>query len=394
MTLDEALRLAGAGPDVQALTRALEVRASRDREITDVTGWTQIWVQPGMRVLDARDAGYAAQYFVTHSWALTDLAGAQRSAAARERDVLAARAQGAALARRLDAASAWAALRTAEREHDRIVEIIDAARASAETISVAVRAGVLTLADRAEADAFVADLELTRLDIEERMAEARIGLAAATGRGEAPALVTSGAAPVFELPAPEALRARLVQVDGLPEVHVRALAALAMAAHAEEQHAQYAPQLALGVQVQNEAPSGLSAFGIASLTFGAADLGARTHAALLGEVALESAGVEAARVEAMRAVELVLHSVEHERERTTAIRDRLVRALETLVALRERALGAGEGTTLELFDARHRLAEAQLLSTRAEGALMGAELAASLLLTALPAAPEGGARSM
>jgi cobalt-zinc-cadmium efflux system outer membrane protein len=390
VTFDHAIGLAEEGPDVRAATRELEVRRTRDDAISDITGWTQIWIQPGWRALDAQDQAYEAQYYATHSWSLSDLAGLQRSAAGHERDMLDAEARRAALARRLDAARAWVALQTSERLLVLAVQMSAQADDEASTVERALAAGVRTQADLAEARVFSAELALLALSLEEQHADARIALATAMASEADPSrLATAGAAPDPALPDLAALRRALMDLDALPEVALRRLAATAAHTHAEEAHAAYAPQLQLGAQIQNEAPSGLSVFGIAAITFGLADLGARSYAQMLGQAELAEATVDVVRAQARSEMETALHAVEHQRERALLVTSRLIPALETLLEARMRALAAGEGTVFELVAARRRLAEARIEQIDAEGARLDAEIQAWLLVAELESA--GGA---
>jgi cobalt-zinc-cadmium efflux system outer membrane protein len=384
VTFDEAIGLAEVGPDVRAATRTLEVRRGRDGAISDITGWTQIWLQPGWRALEQSDQAYESQYYATHSWSLSDLANLQRSAASSERDVLDAEARRAALARRIAAAQAWIALRTSERLLELAAELSAAVTDEIAVMEHAVSVGVRTRTDLGETQVWSGELALLALALEERAADARIALALAMATDRrAPGLNTAGPLPEPVLPAPGELTRMLEDVDALPEVELRALGAIEARAHAEEAHAFWAPQLQLGVQLQNEAPSGLSVFGIAALTFGLADLGARGYAQMLGEAELADATVDVVRAEARAEIERVLHAVEHERERVQLVTTRLVPALEALIAAREASLTAGEGTMFELILARRRLGDARVEQIDAEGARAEAEVHAWLVLAEL-----------
>jgi len=383
VTFERALEDAASSPEVRSFERARQVRSRADGAISDVTGWTQIWLQPGWRALDERDQGYASQYYFTHAWTLADLAGAQRRAAATERESLDASARQAALRHRLTAASAWVALFTHERLLVELAQQLADAQASSATMERAATSGVRTRADVAEAQAFAAEIEISLLAAEASATEARHVLAEAMGVAPDPGLATAGEPPAPELPSLEALRQGYADVDALPEIEARRLSALAMHLHADEVAAQFAPQLQLGIQLQNEAPSGFSAFGIAALTFGLADLGARSRAAALGEAEREEASIDTERVAAHRELEHAVHEVEHSRQEAEAVTLRLVPSLEALVAARDAALRAGAGTVFELVIARRRLAEARARSILAAGARTAAEIHAWLLLQAI-----------
>jgi cobalt-zinc-cadmium efflux system outer membrane protein len=391
ISFDAAIGLAEEAPELRALDDALEARRSGDGRISDVTELTRAYVVPGMRVLDDQDRGFEGQVQLGHSWNLAGLADARRRSAGEERDALSARTRAAALSRRLEAAYAWIVLHRAERTLALAEDVGRVASELAERTAGAAARGALTEADHAEADAFAAEAEAFALAAEGERVGARVALARAMGTSAPAELMTSGALPEPPLPEPEAIAARLSDVDRLPRVVAARLAAAAIRARDAEVSAQVGLRLDADLIVYRESPAGLMIFPQIGLQIPMADLAARDRSVIAEQGTIAEGTTEATRTDALREAFEVAHEVEHARATVTLLETRFVPALERLVELRTRQLSVGETTVLIALDARRRLLRAQNEWVLAEAARAWAEVRAWLLLAALESGDEGGA---
>ncbi len=390
ITFDAAIGLAEDAPELRALDEALEGRRSGDERISDVTELTRAYVVPGVRVLDDQDRGFEGQAQLGHSWNLAGLADARRRSASEERDALSARTRAAALSRQLEAAYAWIVLNRAERA---LTLADDAARTAselAERTQVASARGVLTEADRAEADAFAAEAEALALAAEGERVGARVALARAMGTAAPHTLATSGEPPRPMLPEPSEIETRLSEVDRLPRVVAARLAAAAIRARDAEVSAQVGLRLDADLIVYRESPAGLMIFPQIGLQFPVADLAARERSVIAEQGTIAEGTTEATRADALREAFEVAHEVEHARATLTLLETRSVPALERLADLRSLQLTAGETTVFVALDARRRLLRARSEQVLADAARTWAEVRAWLLLAALGSGADEG----
>ncbi|HJL17859.1 MAG TPA: TolC family protein [Sandaracinaceae bacterium LLY-WYZ-13_1] len=385
---DEALDLADHAPAVEGTRRALAAREAGDEGIGGTARATQITAMPGAAIAPDQEQGFELQVNVTQGWNLGDLGGARRRSAAREREALRARARAEALRARIEAARRWLDLRALERLEASLEARVAVVRERVDATERAMAAGLRTEADLADARALAAELAQARLRIHGERFEAATQLAEAMGRaplGDDPEtmIVTAGAAPTPELPSPEGVRARLASLDELPDVTARRLAETAARAREVEAAARYAPVLQLGAQLERTAADVWVLYGIAGLSFSAFGQGDRDVALARAEAEEAAGRAEAARVRARAALTRATHEVEHTRRRLASLEERLLPALETLRARRERALELGEGTVFEVMEARRRELEARAWVERARGARRWAEVRLWLLLSEL-----------
>lgn len=381
VTFDEAIGLSASSPSVAGQERALDARREGDARISDITDPSRIYAMPGVRALSEQDRGFEGQLQLGHSWNLAGLPGAQRRTASREREARAARARAVALEQRLAAARAWMSMREAEAHLATAEEQVALAERVRDRTERARSAGLATLADLAEARAFVSVSRATVLEARGDLVDAQIVLGAALGRADVETLRTSGALPRPPLPEPRQIERRLSDVARVPAVEAARLASLAAEARDVELAAARGPRLDVDLIAYRESPGGLLVFGQVGVSLPLADLAARERSVASEEAALRESEAEEAALAWRREAHRVAHDVEHAREVALGHREDLVPALEALLEVRTRQLAAGETTVLYVLEATRRLVEARAARSRAETREAWAETRAWLLLS-------------
>ncbi len=386
VTFDEALSLGEASPAVEARRRELAAREARSDGMGGTAQATTLTFMPGAVLNPDLVQGFDAQVSLTQGWNLAGLGGARRRAAREEREVISAEIRARALRARLEAARRWIELSTRQAVEELLGAQGILARERLDHAERALAGGVGRAMDVADARAEAVDLDRRRLDVEGERVWAANQLAVAMGRPSSEGLRADGPLPAPGLPDEGTIRSRLEDIDALPELAVRRLAASAARAREEEAHAQYAPILTLGGQLERGSLGSWTAYGIASFSMNAFGQDGRSVAVAHAAAAREDAELDVARVRARADLEDALHEVEHSRRQLTNIIEELLPALNDLLQRRERALAAGEATIFVLLDARHRSLVAEEARVRAEGAKAWAEVRLWLLLSEL----EGG----
>jgi outer membrane protein TolC len=380
ISFDDAIGLSASTPAVAGEERALAARTEGDARISDITEASRLYAMPGLRALSEEDRGFEGQVQLGHSWNLADLAGAQRRTASREREAREARARAVALEQRLAAARAWMSMREAEAHLATAQEQLVVAERIVERTERMRGAGIATLADVAEARAFLSQARASVLAVRGEIVDVQVSLGAALGRADVETLGTSGPLPDPSLPAPSDIEVRLADVTHVPAVEAARLATLATHARDVELAAMRGPRLDVDLIAYRESPAGLLLFGQVGVTLPLADLAARERSVAREEAELRESEAEEAALSWRREAHRVAHEVEHTREVVRSYREELVPALEALLAARERQLAAGETTTLLVLEATRRLVEARASLTRAETEAAWAATRAWLLL--------------
>lgn len=374
MTFDQALALGARAAPVQVPARELAARAAGDPGIGGTAQATTITLMPGAVVAPQQESGFEMQASITQGWNLADLGSSRRRAAAEERAVLAAQVRAEALRARLEAARRWIELAASQGVEQ---VLIDASAIAAERVARserALEAGVGDAASLATARAAQAEIAQARLDAEGERFTAGLQLAAAMGEPGRRDLVARGSLPSPALPDLESARASLRDLDALPDLAVRRLAASAARAREVEVRAGYAPILSVGAQVERGASDAWVVYGIASLSFSAFGQEDRAASEASGAAEREEARLDVARDQARTELEDALHEVEHTREQLEALDHALLPALQTLADRRRLAMERGEGTVFEHLDAQARLTQARALRVRSLAARVWAEV--------------------
>ncbi len=381
VSFDRAIAFSGSTPLVEGTRRALEARRAGDEDIAGTARSLQVTAQPGMRIMSEQDRGFEGQITISQTWNLADLTGARRVAAGVEREVLDAERRAAALAARLEAARRWIDLWQVAALQEVIGEERALAVRTRELAERAVRAGVRTRVDQAEAEAYAAEVALRALSLDGSRHETSVALAVAMGQPPNAELAPYGELPEPMLP-PDPER-RLADVERLPTVAVHRLSAAAQRAHEVEVAAQYAPQVSVGTQVQRESPSGFIVEGLLGITLPTFDRGQRTRSSALAEAERSEGQGDQARLDAQRQLSLAIHDVEHQRTQEHTVSQTLLPASNDLVERRESAMQTGQGTVFELLDARRRLLAARARVVEARAARAWAEVRLWVLLAEL-----------
>jgi outer membrane protein TolC len=154
-------------------------------------------------------------------------------------------------------------------------------------------------------------------------------------------------------------RRALQQLERLPEIGAKSLLARSELVRAREERAARGVHLSVGAQLRHDALGATIVEGTLSLPLPLMDVGAREYASRSAEATRLEGEVSDLRVRARAALVLAFHEVEHTQEVLTLLDDGLLPAAEQAVALRTRELEAGEGTLLELIDARRTLFDAR-----------------------------------
>jgi len=387
VTFDEALALAHRSPAAETARRELAARESADDGIGGTAQATTITVTPGAGSAADQGWGFEGQVSVAQGWNLADLGGARRRAAGEERAAIAARARADALRARLEAARYWIDLHTLQSLASSLEERRALVRRRVELAERAREAGVGTAEQLAVARAEAAQVERQRVEVEGDRVDAARQLARAMGADPSRIPLAAGPVPRPRLPGPRAVRARIANLDALPDVAVRRLTATAARAREAEASAEYGPVLSLGAQLERGGGDTWVVYGIASLQLDLFGSERRVAAVERGAAARADVELETARLRARADLEQAAHDVGHSTRALRVIERELLPALDDLVARLARAVEAGERTRFALFDARRRRSGADEAAVRARGARAWARVRLWLLLAEL--APGG-----
>lgn len=366
VSFDDAVAAAAQNPRVRGDRRAATLlRRSADQSpaldanpIATLTG--------GARVAPAGEQGFEGGVAVTQSVSAEGAARLRRDALGAEARWMGAESDAEALTRCLAAASAWLALRDAEEQRELTTRALDNERAFLALVARLATAGERTAADLAVATTGVEEASLRGRLAEGAVVDARARVAAEVGTPERGAVVvTEGATPEVAVPSAREQEVLLAGAAMLPAVRARTLLAHAESMRALEERALRGTRLTLGVEVRRDALRATVVQASLAVPLPFFAVGDREYAArqatslrLEGEAADEQAR---ARV----ALALAAHEVEHAGEVYEALRGSVVPASARAVALRERLLVGGEGTVLEVIDARRTLLDAASRLVRA-----------------------------
>ncbi len=362
LSFDEAMAAALRRPAVVASREAVE-RRSAERAVPSAQ--PQLQVAPGFRANPADQRGLDAQLQFTQSFSLAREPEKRAEAGRLRRGQLEAEAEAKAFATSLETAAAWAEVWRAQKSYALTVSERSVAEELVARIRLMSQAKVMTEADVAEAEAFSAEAELTRLAAEGTLFESGLRLARQVEEHPSAPVLVSGDFPSGS-PESDATGGAVH-----PLVVAAQLAARVADARAQELAASAGPHVQAGVLFQRESPGSYITFITATFTLPVWDVALHERNELVSEAALRRGeGLEAAR-EVRAGVAFARHEVEHAGEVLLATRTKLVPAVERLVQAREALLAAGEGDLFSLTAARRQLLEIRrrLIGAQAEEAL-------------------------
>jgi cobalt-zinc-cadmium efflux system outer membrane protein len=353
LSFDDSLGAAAGTPLVVGLDEAATDKRKLDAAIPKVVLGPEVQVYAGGRVIPEDIRGVEVQITATQSWSLGHYAGKRREAAEAESDLLDARARAQALDQRLAAAHAWIRLHAAEQQLALAQDELALAQELSATLELALREGVGTRADVADARARAAVAEQLVIDWTGQVHDLGLELARETGADGRTPLRTRGDYPDPQLPSEDELRRRFEQVDGLPKVAVAKLAARAQRAAAAEAKSARASWMNAGFSFQRESGTDIVIFGVVGAAIGI-DKGERERGTALAAAREAEATAESNALALTATLTIALHDLHHTHQRMVVLRDHTLPAHDELVAARQVALEQGEGTLALLLDARAR----------------------------------------
>ncbi|HET9929195.1 MAG TPA: TolC family protein [Polyangiaceae bacterium] len=356
----EAVGAGDQNPRVVSTRQASESLSRAEQKSPSLDANPVVTGAVGPRVAPASERGVDWGVGLSQSFSVHGAAARRREGLAAEAEWLRADADAELVARRIAAASAWLTLWEAERQ----VALTQEDVTNEERLLALVKR-LAEVQERTAADVATVETRLAESKLRERLAEGTLVEAKARLSAEMHAardddLVTDGALP--ELPMPERAEALqlIARAASLPAVRARQLLSRAEQARAREERAGREARLSFGIDFRHESPGAniVQANAIVPLPIFA--VGAREYASRMA-TSLRASG-EAAD-EAMRAREamrLAVHELEHSQEVFELLDARLVPSAERAIQLRERQLKGGEGTLLEVIDARRTFLDARL----------------------------------
>ena len=314
----------------------------------------------GPRVTPKLERGLDWNVGVSQSFSVQGSAARRREALGAEAEWLRADADAELVARRVAAASAWLTLWEAERQ----VALTQEDVTNEERLLALVKR-LADVQERTAADLATVETRLAESKLRERLAEgalveAKAQLSAEMHAARDDELATAGTLP--ELPMPDdAEAAKLVaQAAALPAVRARQLLARAEQARAREERAGRESRLNVGVDFRHESPGVNIVQANLSVPLPLFSVGAREYASRMASSLRSSGEAADEAVRAREAMRLAVHELEHSQEVFELLDQQLVPSAERAIQLRERQLKGGEGTLLEVIDARRTYLDARL----------------------------------
>lgn len=364
ITFAEAVALADRNPRVLAGREASRSLARSHDASPAMDANPVVAVAAGPRVAPSSERGLEGSVSLSQSISLQGAAARRKDALGAESEWLSADVDADLTARRLAAASTWLALWEAERQ----LAVVATDLANEEEL-VRLVARLASVRERTEADLATAEARLADAKLRERMAEgslveaqARFGAEMRAADGDA--LRTEGSPPEFAMVDGEREQL-LLATSALPAVRAKELLARSELFRANEERAARGTRLTVGAELRRDALDANVVQGTLSLPLPIFAVGAREYASrsaasvrLAGEAVDEQGRARAA-------LAFAFHEVEHTEEVFQLLVTRLVPAAERAASLRERQLKVGEGTLLDVIDARRGVLEARTRLVRA-----------------------------
>lgn len=382
ITFAETLLRCKEAPSVRAVAESLRVKRSLDENLGAMVANPQVTVQAGYRN-DTGGQGADVQLSIQQGLNLAGFAKARRRTAELESAALQAEWQAALLQERLGAVRLWSELWGAEQAEENASEEVELAKQLLLRTERLFAGGAVTQVDVATAKTYLAEVQTRHLSIEGEVVE--LGLSLSRWLGQSGALHAVGQPHEPKLPklddtlVSEALR----RLGELPEPLRRRLGEQSERAKADETAAERGTQLSVGAMVLREPTAPWAAFGTLSLSLPVFERGQRERANLMATAARRKIESEAALSEAQGDFRQLLHDVSHFGDLAKLIGETLLPSAEREVSLRERLLLAGDGTVLEVLQARRAYLTARTQAARVQASLLGSRQRMALYLTAL-----------
>lgn len=382
ITFAETLSRCQEAPSVRAVAEALRVKRSLDANLGAMVANPQVTVQAGYRN-DTGGQGSDVQVSIQQPLNLAGYAKARRRSAELESAMLHAEWQAALLHERIGAARLWSELWGAEQAESNASEEVELAKQLLSRTERLFAGGAVTQVDVATAKTYLAEVQTRHLSIEGEVVE--LGLSLSRWLGHSGALHAVGQPHEPKLPTLDdaLVNDALRRLSELPEPVRRRLGEQSERARAEETAAERGMQASVGAMVLREPTAPWAAFGTLSLSVPVFERGQRERANLMASAARRKIESEAALSEAQGDFRQLLHDVSHYGELSKLITETLLPSAEREVSLRERLLLAGDGTVLEVLQARRAYLTARTQAARVLASLLGSRQRMALYLTAL-----------
>lgn len=367
LSFDSALQEALSAPRLTAASKALSDKREMDRNISTVTNNPQVAIQAGYR-RETEVGGLEAQVNAQQPFSFGQYSRARKQAAHAEQKQLEAELARLRFDRTLAAGRAWLRLWGTMQVLHAAEHEVELAQKLAERTARAVHIGAMTMADKSEAESYLAEAELSLLSLEGEAFEQGLELSASLGRGGQAPLRPKGKLPSIALPdMNDAMRKTLFSQAALfPSVKETQEAVAAEAARLEELRSQKAGSMWLGAQFAREPTVPYSLVGLLGFQLPLFDRGERERANALSVLAQKQGDFAESTLAARIRVTWALHDLEHSDEIVRKLRDTALPATEQTLRLKERLLELGEATILEVllqrraaFSQRGRLGRAQ-----------------------------------
>lgn len=383
LSLREAMDRTGSSPSALAGRRALQTAQDGVQNAPALDANPMITGSLGPRIAPTKEQGVEAQLGVYQSLSLDGAATKRTDALKAEASWLRVDLAQEALSRRLAAARAWFAL----WEGEQLLTLALRNQASETELEGLVqrlaRAGERTTVDVATASARRADADLQVLNAEGLMVEAQAKLRAEVHAKPGTDLSTDKKLPEFDALSGETRRRLAAAAEALPAVRTRILWVAAERARAEEDRASRGSRISVGAELRRDALQAVMVQANISVPLPLFAVGDREHTARLTAAQRGQGEVEDQALRVRASIDVLLHELDHTTEVYDHVKGKLVPAATQAVVLHQRQLAVGEGTLLELIDARRTLVLAEQRHIQAQRDLIETRLRATLLLRAI-----------
>ena len=383
VTFDEALGFAPKTPIVAAVERAAVAQQEVGSKVSSMSSNPLVTISPGARILPLAAAGPEISVGVSQSWSLSGFGQKRKDAVQAEHDALTAEARAIALVARMHTAKEWLDLWAAQKVSEVAEAEADVARDLTKLAEKAAGAQAATKADTADAKAYLAEAKLAVIDAEGDVFERGTELGRDIASKSADPVTASGELPEPALPDSSTWPASLREVERLPSVQAKALAARAEKARSEEEGAARGAHMFVGVDVRKEAPDGFLVMGTVGFTLPTFDRGERERSVSESRAARFEGEKKAEALDARTELALAFHEVQHTGEIVTAVKGELLPALLEAAEAREQLFRAGDGTMVDVLTTRRRVLAARARLVRAQAANAWAKVKVWMLLAEL-----------
>jgi cobalt-zinc-cadmium efflux system outer membrane protein len=387
VTFAEAVAAADRNPRVLAGRRAARALEDARQASPVLDANPMVAVVGGPRVAPGSERGLEGAIGFSQSLSLEGAAGHRRDALGGEAAWLAADTDADLLARRLAGAIAWLGVWEAEQQVSAAAKDVVNEEALVRLVARLAAAGERTQADLATVEARLVEAQLRERTAEGTLVEARAELGAELRAVDGEVLVTEGPPP--EVPAPpRAEQDRVLRAAGaLPAVYARALLARSELLRAREERATRGARLTIGAELRHDALGASVVEGTLAIPIPLFAVGAREYASRAANSLRMDGDAADAQIRAQAALVLAFHEIEHTDEVFTLLATRLVPAAERATTLRERQLELGDGTLLDVIDARRTVLDARVRLVRATRDRAWARIHVRVLAAATNGAP-------